>query len=212
MQEKNQKIKINYNILIVEDNLGDLVLIQEYLLEKFQNISISSLSDFKSVLECFQTTEPIFDLILLDLKLPDLKGIELIANMIKSCEKTPIIVLTGYVDLILAKESLSLGIYDFLIKDEINPEILCKSIEFAISRSTYINHIELQTNKLRNIAWTQSHLVRAPLTRMMGIIDVLENEANSEKEIKFWVSQLRSSTEELDTVIRNIVNETKSIF
>ncbi|MFX6036039.1 hypothetical protein ABTE74_21885, partial [Acinetobacter baumannii] len=79
----------------------------------------------------------------------------------------PIIVLTGYADLSLAKDSLKLGVDDFLIKDEVTPSILHKSIEFAFSRSQYVNYIEAQNEKLRNIAWTQSHIVRAPLARIL---------------------------------------------
>ncbi|MFK5073451.1 hypothetical protein ACI4BE_28395, partial [Klebsiella pneumoniae] len=88
----------------------------------------------------------------------------------------PIIVLTGYADLSLAKDSLKLGVDDFLIKDEVTPSILHKSIEFAFSRSQYVNYIEAQNEKLRNIAWTQSHIVRAPLARILGIINFIETE------------------------------------
>jgi hypothetical protein len=38
----------------------------------------------------------------------------------------------------------------------------------------HINTIEVQNAKLKNIAWTQSHVVRAPLSRILGIIDLIE--------------------------------------
>ncbi|MFZ8528451.1 response regulator, partial [Staphylococcus aureus] len=88
------------------------------------------------------------DLILLDLHLPDLSGFALIQQILSENIHVPIIVLTGYADLSLAKDSLKLGVDDFLIKDEVTPSILHKSIEFAFSRSQYVNYIEAQNEKL----------------------------------------------------------------
>jgi light-regulated signal transduction histidine kinase (bacteriophytochrome) len=72
----------------------------------------------------------------------------------------------------------------------------------------HINTIEIQNAKLRNIAWTQSHVVRAPISRILGIINLIEEEGENFNEIQFWLQQLKISTTEMDDIIKNIVKET----
>jgi light-regulated signal transduction histidine kinase (bacteriophytochrome) len=74
-----------------------------------------------------------------------------------------------------------------------------------------INTIEVQNEKLKNIAWTQSHIVRAPLSRILGIINLIEQQADDLKEISFWIKQLRTSTNEMDEIVRKINDETNHL-
>jgi hypothetical protein len=54
----------------------------------------------------------------------------------------------------------------------------------------HINTIEVQNAKLKNIAWTQSHVVRAPLSRILGIIDLIEGETENFSEMLFWLKAI----------------------
>lgn len=204
-------LKDHLSIIVVEDNQGDYVLIEDYLYEKFKSITIKHFVEYKSFVESLKIENNKSDLILLDLNLPDMNGLHLVENTLAMSLKIPVIILTGYSDLPLAKKSLELGIYDFLIKDEINPAWLHKSIEFAISRQRYVRHIEAQNEKLKNIAWTQSHIVRAPLSRILGIIDLIDNQKNTKEEILFWLKQLKISSMEMDEVVKKIVDEAQHL-
>ncbi|RZS93949.1 response regulator [Aquimarina brevivitae] len=204
-------MKKDLSILVIEDNPGDLVLVEDYLIEKLKTVKIIKHKDYKSTVKFLECEKSICDIILLDLNLPDMKGIELVENMMIQSPQIPIIILTGYTDLPLAKKSLELGVYDFLIKDEINPTLLHKSIDFAISRSNYVRQIEQQNEKLKSIAWTQSHVVRAPLARILGIVDMIENLDNDANELAFWLEQLKVSSNEMDEIVRDIVKKTQTI-
>lgn len=78
-------------------------------------------------------------------------------------------------------------------------------------RINHITAIEQQNEKLRQIAWTQSHLVRAPLTRMMGIVDILKNFSTGEMNREDLLDHLISSSHELDGIIRKINQQTENI-
>lgn len=211
MDNKNKAVKHLF-VIVLEDNDGDFVLIEDYLIEAFRTVQIKrceSFSDFKEFTN--NNTEINIDLILLDLHLTDLFGSELIEKILSEKIQAPIIILTGYTDLSLAKHSLKLGIDDFLIKDEVTPSILHKSIEFAFSRSQYVKQIEVQNEKLRNIAWTQSHLVRAPLSRILGIINLIEMHKDNFDDLLFCLKQLRVSSNEMDAIIRKITEEAQEI-
>ncbi|PRZ21241.1 MULTISPECIES: response regulator [Flavobacterium] len=210
--KKYQEIKRTLSVLVLEDNDGDFVLIEDYLIETFRTVQIKrckTFSDYKEFTD--NPTKDNINLILLDLHLPDLSGLELIQKIIAENVQVPVIILTGYTDLYLAKDSLKLGIDDFLVKDEVTPSILHKSIEFAFSRSQYVMHIEAQNEKLRKIAWTQSHVVRAPLARILGIINLIETEKEKLDDLMFWLKQLRISSNEMDAVVKKITEEAQEI-
>ncbi|WP_316829638.1 PAS domain S-box protein [Pedobacter aquatilis] len=69
----------------------------------------------------------------------------------------------------------------------------------------HINAIEEKNAKLEEIAWIQSHTVRAPLARIMGLVDILSN--NREQKVMSQsdiISHIESSAEELDVIIKEI--------
>ena len=201
------------SVIVLEDNEGDFVLLEDYLIDAYNTIKISRCETFNDFIHLKETNPDFnFDVILLDLHLPDSSGIQLIEQLLSMNLKIPIIILTGYAELRLAKESLKLGVEDFLIKDEISPGILYKSIEYALSRSSYIKQIQAQNEKLRQISWAQSHIVRAPLARILGIINLIEIKKNDMNDLMFWLSQLRISSNELDDIIRKISKEAQEIL
>lgn len=77
-----------------------------------------------------------------------------------------------------------------------------------------MTEIEQQNETLRNIAWIQSHVVRAPLARMMGLINLLENEqfpVDSSTELSKILSYIVNAAYELDLIIKDIVKKTEKI-
>ena len=88
-------------------------------------------------------------------------------------------------------------------------------IMLAISDITdikkYTNAIEEQNKNLLEIAWLQSHIVRAPLARMMGIINLLRNHDLDSTEHCEYLSHLSTSADELDTIIKDITTKTEEI-
>jgi PAS domain S-box-containing protein len=74
---------------------------------------------------------------------------------------------------------------------------------------TYVQTIEKQNAKLRDISWTQSHMVRAPLARIMALYPLIRTASNP-AELEMLLSYLEISCEELDTVVRKIVIETEN--
>nr|WP_121271003.1 PAS domain S-box protein [Pedobacter schmidteae] len=73
---------------------------------------------------------------------------------------------------------------------------------------SYVKAIEDQNKKLTDIAWMHAHKVRAPLTRIMSLVDLLKNHA-SVNDIEVLHNYLAISASELDDVISNITNNEK---
>lgn len=142
----------NYQILIVEDNQGDYFLINDYLYEAILSPNLTHVKDFSEFEELFtKKKRPHFHVILLDLSLPDKSGEELIYKAREIASEIPIIVLTGYSDVDFALKSLSLGVSDYLLKDELNPTFLYKSIVYNIERNKNLLKLKISEKKYSNL-------------------------------------------------------------
>ena len=73
----------------------------------------------------------------------------------------------------------------------------------------HIQEIENKNERLSEIAWLQSHVVRAPLARIMSITDLLLEKDCSRDEETIFLKALRESSLELDTVIRKVNEKTE---
>ena len=209
------KDKKSYRILVIEDNPPALALVEEFLTEQILDPVIVHAGSFKQASAILSGEDILFDVILLDLSLPDNSGQDLITEMLQVASACPIIILTGYADIDFSTKSISQGILDYLLKDELNAIMLYKSIIYAIERKKttsdlqrYINTIEDQNKKLREIAWIQSHVVRAPLSRMMTLIELIKSNSFNDSDNEELLNNVLISAVELDNVIRDISNKT----
>lgn len=320
-----------YKILIIEDNMGDFILIKDYLHDMMREPQITHCQTFKQAQAILQKPEKKFDMVLLDMYLPDKSGQALLDSVLAIVHDSPVIILSGNSDLAFSVKSIASGVDDYLIKDDLRPTTLYKSIIYCIERRKkrqelldseqryselfdfspqpmwvfdletlefmdvnlaaikhygynrseflsmkisdirpaeeipallaevkdvrnvnpyfavgmfkhqkkngeiilveiranpitykgrkarvvlanditekikYIESIELQNRNLSEIAWIQSHLVRAPLARIMGIVQMLEhNKTMPEVEQQMFFEHIITSAHELDELIMEI--------
>jgi hypothetical protein len=120
-------------ILLVEDNPGDVRLLQEFLWDvtsvKLQLKQAQELEEALNFLE-----KESFDVILLDLLLPDSEGLETFLKIHHQAPAIPIIVLTGFDDDTLATRAMQEGAQDYLVKGQVNGDLLVRSMRYAIER------------------------------------------------------------------------------
>ncbi|MGM0635424.1 MAG: PAS domain S-box protein [Bacteroidota bacterium] len=141
-----------YHIVVVEDNLGDFILVEDYLAEHLPKTKLShftNYSSFQSFLNQSKSKE--IDLLLLDLSLPDIGKDELINEAEKIGKIMPVIILTGYSDLDFATKSLSIGITDYLIKDTINSLVLYKSVIYSLERHRFLQTLRTSEQRYMNL-------------------------------------------------------------
>lgn len=121
------------NILLIEDNLAEARLLKEVLkgaiISRFNLAHVKRLGDAIASLK----TES-FDVVLLDLTLPDSEGLASLDSLIQNAPSLPVVVLTNTNDDELAIESVRHGAQDYLVKRHINQEVLVRSLRYAIER------------------------------------------------------------------------------
>ena len=120
-------------VLLIEDNDGDARLIEEMLRESpvisFQLIGADCLTKGFDLL-----SERRFDVLLLDLGLPESQGLETLERVISHPVSVPVIINTGLDDEMLGIRGVQAGAQDYLIKGQTNSFVLRRSICHAIMR------------------------------------------------------------------------------
>jgi signal transduction histidine kinase/CheY-like chemotaxis protein len=82
-----------------------------------------------------------FDVVLLDLNLPDSKGFETVAAVQRVVPRLPIVIMTGNTDEEFARQAINSGVQDYLMKDDLRPSTLPRTILFAIDRKKIENSL-----------------------------------------------------------------------
>ncbi|MEX2351814.1 MAG: PAS domain S-box protein [Balneolaceae bacterium] len=137
------------HILVIEDNPGDFLLVEDYLQEQIPNLQIVQAKRYDKALQVLKEED--FDLVLLDLTLPDHSGAELVGDVMEAANNVPVIVLTGYTDAEFGVKTLSLGVSDYLLKDELNALLLKKSIYYSIERHRIYRSLEDSEKEYRDL-------------------------------------------------------------
>ncbi|MFC1584611.1 response regulator [Fibrobacterota bacterium] len=121
-------------VLIIDDNPGDVVLIRETLNSQLGvTFHIDDGDRLKTGLEKIRIST--YNIILLDLSLPDSQGLETFIELKALVRDIPIIVLTSLNNEEIAVQAVRKGAQDYLVKDEMNTALLVRSISYAIERS-----------------------------------------------------------------------------
>ncbi|MGE5456997.1 MAG: PAS domain S-box protein [Methanococcaceae archaeon] len=121
---------------MIEDNLGDARYISE-LFNEVNNFKFTLEHAFRLSTGLERLSKNTYDVILLDVNLPDCRGFEGLEAIIAQGITTPIIMLTGYEDDIIGMQSVQKGAQDYLIKLKVDGELLIKSIHYAVERKRF---------------------------------------------------------------------------
>jgi len=127
-------VRENIRILLIEDNPGDARLIREMLNEGFAGrFSLQVADRLAAGLACLAEAEN-FDLVLLDLSLPDSQGLESLDKLQAVISGVAVVVLSGTDDEDVAVNAVNRGAQDYLIKGQVDANLLPRAIRYAVER------------------------------------------------------------------------------
>ncbi|MEG4229516.1 PAS domain S-box protein [Microcoleus sp. N9_B2] len=138
-------------VLLVEDNSHEAELIEDLLSEigGAQRIVLTKVERLSEAQQ--RLNQETFDIILLDLSLPDSLGIETVARVQEYGVNVPIVVLTAQNDEELALRLISVGVQDYLVKRKIDSELLIRSLRYAIERQNSQDALRKSEEKYRSV-------------------------------------------------------------
>ena len=145
-------------VLLVEDNPGDARLFTELVRDtgagQWRLVHVDRLSAALDRL----SREP-FDVMLLDLSLPDADGLDTLIRAHAEAPKIPIVVLTGHDDEALAVRAVRAGAQDYLVKGRMDGDVLVRSIRYASERGRTIEALERREEHYRSLIENSMDLI-----------------------------------------------------
>ena len=144
--------------LLIEDNPGDVHLIRTYLSGTDNpGVEITDAATLDAGMRLLD--ENIYDVILLDLSLPDSLGFDTFAKVQNKNHSTPIVIITGLDDEQLAIEAVRRGAQDYLIKGKALDELLIRALRYAIERKRSELALRDQEERFRSVTETAADAI-----------------------------------------------------
>jgi signal transduction histidine kinase len=161
--------------LLVEDDPADARLLHEMLKTEAAPFELVQMSHLSEALQ--HLGDEHFDVILLDLSLPDSQGLETFTKVYQHAPQTPIVVLTGLDDETVASLAVRQGAQDYLRKSEITGRSLVRAIHFAVERqrvtTALTQDLQTQLSEKAGLLSHVSHELTTPLTATHGFMRLL---------------------------------------
>jgi serine phosphatase RsbU (regulator of sigma subunit)/CheY-like chemotaxis protein len=145
-----QRVETRMKILLVEDNPADRMYLTHTLraVDGFDHelVPCESLAD---ALERLISSD--FDVVLLDLMLPDSEGLETCHRVVAAVRNVPVVVMTGTNDREMATEAIRCGAQDYLIKGGFPGSAIARVLQYAIDRHHFQRELVQRDNQLREV-------------------------------------------------------------
>ncbi|MCX5888953.1 MAG: PAS domain S-box protein [Deltaproteobacteria bacterium] len=162
-------------ILLVEDNPGDARLIREMLAESQEpRFAIDLVPLLSTGLE--RLAEDGIDLVLLDLGLPDSRGLDTFVRAYAQAPQVPFVVLSGLNDEAVALAAVRAGAQDYLVKGQTDGIMLFRAIRYATERKKVEEDLRRANEELRQeieVRRAAEMAVEAERQRLFALLDGL---------------------------------------
>jgi signal transduction histidine kinase len=195
-------------VLLIEDNPGDAIFIRE-MLDEIKNVSfdLEWRDRLSTGLECLANKG--IDVVLLDLTLPDSKGFNTFIRMQTQAPEVPIVVLTGFEDESFAINAVRKGAQDYLIKKNVNSELLTRTIRYAIERKQtekalkdYAAELK-EANRLKDLFTKIISLDLLDLTAFIRTVTELKLEETKDEEMRNSLLMIKWNADKIIEMLRN---------
>lgn len=171
------------DILLIEDNPGDVRLIEEMLNDALDRSTATTESDTAGVRRLLHEGrldeglqhfgDGSLDVLLLDLGLPDSMGLATLEKVRDHSREVPIVVLTGLDDETIGAQAVQQGAQEYLVKDELTPPLLRRSLRHAIERKKFDRTQAALHSASRDVIQAESKTEVTQLT-VETAVDVLD--------------------------------------
>jgi signal transduction histidine kinase len=205
--------------LLIEDNPGDAQLVKHHLnashVRDFAgDVTVAHEDSLTAGLN--EIEEDGYDVLFLDLGLPETTGLETLDRVLSEDPRVPIIVLTGFDDREMAVQAIQRGAQDYLPKEELDADFLVRALRYAIERHRQEETLRQKNAQLNEFASVVSHDLRNPLNVAQARTDLAQHECDSEHldDVNDALNRIEQLIDDLLTLTRegDKISETESVI
>jgi len=204
------------DILLVEDNPGDATLVEHYLenpsvqalLGETRLTHVESLTGARERLESEQ-----YDVVLLDLGLPESEGLETVHRVESFDVAVPVIVLTGLDDTDVAVEAIQSGAQDYLPKENLDGDLLARSLRYAVERHKQERALARRNEQLDFFNSILRHDMQNGLNVVMGRAQLLERQLSEPEHVEYatdifeWSQSISDLSKKVRSILDTVADE-----
>jgi len=201
-------------ILILEDNPEDAFLLERELKNsglQYESQTVHEKDEFEIALGEFKP-----DIVLSDFSLISFDGLTAFRITRDKNIDVPFIIVSGSIGEEKAVELIKSGVTDYALKDKLIT--IHSKIDRAMNdyqsrkeKKEADEKIRIQNSKLIEIANFQSHIVRTPICQMLGLFNLIDYANFSNPENATLINHLKDVANNVDKVIRKIVDMTHEV-
>src|ERR1700675_4912759 len=202
------------HVLLVEDNAGDARLLREmFSTEKAGSFELTHLLRMSEAM--IHLGKGGVDVVLLDMGLPDVHGLDTVRQAHAMAPSVPLIVLTGLDDEGLAAEAMKEGAQDYLIKGQIENRALPRALRHAIERHRMqAESDQIRTNQMQfkdEFLSHVSHELRSPLTAIYQFVTILLDKLAGELNLEQhqYLQIILRNVKQLHAMINDLLEVTR---
>ncbi|MFF1699419.1 PP2C family protein-serine/threonine phosphatase [Streptomyces sp. NPDC058257] len=158
------------SVLLVEDDPGDALLVEELVADSALKMRLQWVRSMSEAREALAFRMP--DCVLLDLHLPDARGLEAVSVIQSQAEHVAVVVLTGLAEEETGLAAVAAGAQDYLVKGRVEPELFGRAVRYAIQRKQAEQAaVALQASQMQaqENARLERGLLPRPLLRSAGV-------------------------------------------
>jgi signal transduction histidine kinase len=151
------------------------------------------------------------DAVLLDLNLPDSRGLDTLTRVVDAASHMPVVVLTGVDDAGLATEALRRGAQDWLTKGRLDPELVSRATRYAVERKRLEDRL-IRSQKLEavgRLAGRIAHEFNNLLTVILGNADLM-SPAIADAELREGLSEIQRAATRGSALMQHLLGFTRN--